>query len=634
MSVLDSIKHKLNIRARGEEDPVIGLENSLREKLLPGTVSKKAGISKARVNASLGSLRKLVSFFRFYPDIYLDLIKDPQENFELKPYQRLFLRAILRHRYVYCTFVRGYSKSFIAVLANYLKCVFYPNSKVFMVSPGKQQSVSIIIEKVEEIWKFWPALRKEILEGRGSEYSKMQKDFFRLHFKNGSYFDVLACNERSRGQRRTAGIIEESAQIDGKILTSVILPTMNISRRAACGYEDPNDITNKSQTYITTAGEKGTYAYDRLTQILIWSVARPDESLCIGGSWRIPVMYNLLSKDFVKDLKEDGSYSDAVFAREYESQWGGGNMDSFFNGTEFDKHRVLETPMFEPPIKPPAGCKFIMGYDVGRNNDQSTCSLLYLVPSIGNTYIKRLVNLFAFEKMHYLDQAVKIKQLALKFNVDTIVIDANGPGIGLVDFLTVKTVDRNTQETYPAFGVIKESDPKEMYKNFYYVEDSHYNNKIFLIRASESLNAEMHNLVSAQIATGKVEFLIDDQLAKSKWQKKQAWGTYSSERRVEILRPYVMTRILREEMMNLRRKSENSLALTKIAQGMKKDKFSSFEYALYYARLLESKKRNNTNIEQINLSTSTGAGPGQRQKRDFSRRGGFKRGSNTKFRRT
>lgn len=35
---------------------------------------------------------------------------------------------------------------------------------------------------------------------------------------------------------------------------------MNVSRRAAFGAEDPNDITNKAQLYITTAGDKGTYA--------------------------------------------------------------------------------------------------------------------------------------------------------------------------------------------------------------------------------------------------------------------------------------------------------------------------------------------------------------------------------------
>ena len=42
--------------------------------------------------------------------------------------------------------------------------------------------------------------------------------------------------------------------IDGQKLNEVILPLMNVSRRTACGKVDPNEILNKSQTYITTAG--------------------------------------------------------------------------------------------------------------------------------------------------------------------------------------------------------------------------------------------------------------------------------------------------------------------------------------------------------------------------------------------
>ena len=46
------------------------------------------------------------------------------------------------------------------------------------------------------------------------------------------------------------GLIEESAQVDGQILSEVVIPMMNVSRRAAFGAEDPNDITNKAQLYI------------------------------------------------------------------------------------------------------------------------------------------------------------------------------------------------------------------------------------------------------------------------------------------------------------------------------------------------------------------------------------------------
>lgn len=93
---------------------------------------------------------------------------------------------------------------------------------------------------------------------------------------------------------------------------------MNVSRRAACGAADPNDITNKSQIYVTTAGERGTFAYDKLVEIAIWSVIRPWESMILGGSWRTPVMEGLLDRDFAKKQQESSTYSPQSFNREYE----------------------------------------------------------------------------------------------------------------------------------------------------------------------------------------------------------------------------------------------------------------------------------------------------------------------------
>ena len=78
----------------------------------------------------------------------------------------------------------------------------------------------------------------------------MQRDYVKIAFKNGSYLDIVAARETTRGGRRTSGLVEESILVDGKVLNEVIIPLMNVSRRAACGMADPNDITNKSQIYV------------------------------------------------------------------------------------------------------------------------------------------------------------------------------------------------------------------------------------------------------------------------------------------------------------------------------------------------------------------------------------------------
>jgi len=95
---------------------------------------------------------------------------------------------------------------------------------------------------------------------------------------------------------------------------------------------------------VTTAGYKNTFAYDKLIQILVWQIVKPETAVTLGGTYRIPVLVKLLDKDFVRDLKMDGTFNESAFAREYESKWSGTSEDAFFDGESFDKNRVLKLP--------------------------------------------------------------------------------------------------------------------------------------------------------------------------------------------------------------------------------------------------------------------------------------------------
>jgi hypothetical protein len=64
------------------------------------------------------------------------------------------------------------------------------------------------------------------------------------------------------------------------------------------------------------------------------------------------------------------------------------------------------------------------------------------------------------------------------------------------------------------------------------------------------------------------------------------------EQRAEYLKPFSLTSILKEEMMNLREENEGvNIILKQANRGIRKDKFSAFEYGLYYIKLEEDKKK-------------------------------------------
>lgn len=70
---------------------------------------RKQGLSEQRLTADMDGLRDLIAYFREYPDIFVDFIKGKDSTFNFLFYQRIFLRIVMRHRYVYATFPRRIS---------------------------------------------------------------------------------------------------------------------------------------------------------------------------------------------------------------------------------------------------------------------------------------------------------------------------------------------------------------------------------------------------------------------------------------------------------------------------------------------------------------------------------------------
>ena len=404
------------------------------------TFTKKVGISEERIKAQIPALRQYVSFWRAYPDIFVEfLCGNNPENFHLYLYQRIFLRAIMRHRYSYATFPRGYSKSFLAVLGSMIKCILYPGSHFFVTTGGKEQAAGITREKVEELCSLIPGLKNEIDWTRGQ--TKSSKNEVTYKFKNGSVFDIMAAQQSSRGKRATGGLMEECILIDKTLLNEVIIPTMVVDRRLPDGSRHEEEVANKSQIYVTTAGWKNGFAYEKLIQILIQEIIEPGEAIVLGGTWRIPVMEGLQPRNFITNLKLDGTYNDSSFSREYESEWSGDAENAFFSAERFDKYRVLLQPEYEFSGRSSKSAYYVLGIDVGRLKCTTEVCVFKVTPQPQGAALKTLVNLYSYEAEDFETQAINIKKLFYKYKARIAAIDANGLGVGFVDFMTKAQID-------------------------------------------------------------------------------------------------------------------------------------------------------------------------------------------------
>jgi len=552
----------------------------------------KQGISEERLKNQLPYLRNMIAFYREYPDLLVDfMLQDNNPNkFQFYFYQRIFLRVVMRHKYVYATFPRAYSKSFLSMMVLILRCILYPGSHLFVTTGGKEQAASITIAKVEEICKLIPALNNEINWDRG--VSKKSKDDVKYVFKNDSTIDILAARQSSRGQRRTGGLMEECVLIDGDLLNEVIIPTTNVDRLLPDGTRHPEENVNKSQIYITTAGWKNSFAYNKLIELLITSIIDPDQAMIMGGTYETPVKEGLLNEDFVDQLKLQGTYNDDSFDREYRSIWSGDVENAFYSAEKFDKHRVLNQPEYEYSGRSNKNAYYVIGVDVGRIGCTTEACVFKSTPQPQGADLKTLVNIYTYEAEDFEQQAIKLKKLFYKYKARILAIDANGLGVGLIDFMTKAQVDPETGDDLPPFGVEggTAEDTMELYKKIRGIGVEE--NAMYLIKANAPINTEAYSYAQTQMSSGKVKFLIDEQAAKTKLMSTKVGQNMNADKRNEYLLPFTLTTVLREQMLNLVEENEGvNIILKQSNKSIKKDKFSAFIYGLYYIKQEEDKKR-------------------------------------------
>lgn len=549
---------------------------------------------KEEVHNHLDDYRELIAYWRVYPDKLVDyyLSLGNPYNFKFIFYQRLFLRALFRHKYVYATFVRAWSKSFMSVMALMLKAVLYPGAKLFTVAGGKQQSAEILSGKVLEICKLIPAMEREIIwDTRGTRARTAQtKDTVIYTFKNGSTLENVAASEKTRGRRFNSGLMEECVGIDQDILNEVLIPTLNVDRMVQ-GQTDPNEQLNKSQIFVTTAGYKNTYSYEKLIETLCRSVVRPKDAIILGGSWRVPVVFGLLDKNFVRDLKMDGTFNEDSFEREYESKWTGDIESAFFSSERFDRNRRINLPEWKYSNKTSKDGYYLMGVDVGRFGCSTEVVIIKVTPGANELPRKRIVNIYSFEEEHFGMQALKLKRLFQQYKCRVAVVDGNGLGAGLVDMLTMDTIDPDTGETLYNWGVMNDDDNK--YKNMR--TDDTIVDAMYIMKANQVLNSEMYAYCQSEINAGRVIFLVDESIAKNKLLSQAQGKKMSAGQRADYLRPFVQTSVLKDQMLNLVYENDGAhIILKQASKKIKKDKFSALIYGLYYCKLQEdarSKKK-------------------------------------------
>ena len=237
----------------------------------------------------------------------------------------------------------------------------------------------------------------------------------------------------------------------------------------------------------------------------------------MGGSYETPVAEGLLNEDFVDQLKISGTFNEESFDREYRSIWSGDAQNAFYSAEKFDKYRILNVPEYMPTGRSNKSAYYVLGVDVGRIGCNTEVSVFKVTPQPKGAALKSLVNLFTYAAEDFEMQAINLKRLFYKYNARIIAIDANGLGIGLIDFMTKAQVDPENGDILPPFGVADgtNEDIKNQYKKIR--GDVIEHDAMYLIKANAPINTEVYTYAQTQLSSGRIQFLIDEATAKTKY---------------------------------------------------------------------------------------------------------------------
>jgi len=482
---------------------------------------------------------------------------------------------MFRYREVFLTATRGTSKSFLQILAKYLKCVFLPGQKEFISAPGKEQASKISQQNIEDIWTFFPILKAEV------KYVSFAKDYTKLVFQNDSKLDIVQIENSSRGGRKNGGSIEEIADPSFKenIFNETILPLMANNRIAMCKEVNPQEI-HKGMLYVTTAGTKQGFAYQKCMEVL-HKMVEDKSSFCIGNGYELPCMHNQLDINYVEELQQSDSFNKLGFDREYNSYWTGSSDKSLVHYEDLVSCRTI--PKAEDKHCGDKDASYVLSYDVSRSegikNANCSLSVFKTIPRKNGEYFKYLVNVYCFEGTHFKEQSMFLKQKVEEFKAKILCVDTNGLGAGILDFLVLETGD------YPPYSVVND-DRFDKYTTDKSIP------MIYSIKAQskETRNSDMINHFMNVVSNHKINFLVPE-----------AMGTkdiYASKKKMEseefarLSVPYINTDILMEEIMNLEYVQSGKETRTKrVSHKINQDKWSSCMYGLWWIYLEEQNNK-------------------------------------------
>ena len=564
-------------------------------------------IEKDKQQKIMETIAWKAGYYRANPHRYVSEVL----GLSLKWFQQILLWCMMHYNFVMYLAARGQGKTYLTALFCCVRCILFPGTKIVVSSGTLKQANEVLLKIQDDFMKQSSILRSEI------EKCNIGQNDASIYFKNGSWIKTRTSSENSRSARANCIVVDEFRMVDETVINNVLRKFLTSPRQPK--YLQKPEYAHmqerNKEIYMSSAYFKSSWAYRKAQSYTLNFFDDTKKYFICGLPYQVSVREGLLSRSQLEDEMSEADYNELVQQMEMECLWFGDTDGSLFKFDELTARRRLRKAF--PPLsfcndkitipKLTTTGKRILSIDVAlmqstkkKKNDASAFFINDLIQVNDTAYQSNFVYGDTFEGLKTDELGMIVMKYFYEYQCTDLVLDTNGIGLGVYDFITKDQVCQENGKRYQAMNCINDKDMAERCK----VRDA--NKVVWSVKANANFNNEICVLLRNGIQNGKINFLISEQDADSSLKETyKGYFKMSPTEQAKLKMSYVQTTFAVYELIKLDHEVKNGNIKVKEVEGMRKDRYSSIAYSYWCACQLELKLKPKTQDTQSLVSKLT-----------------------------
>ena len=530
-------------------------------------------------------------YYRANPHRYVSEVL----GLSLKWFQQILLWCMMHYNFVMYLAARGQGKTYLTALFCCVRCILFPGTKIVVSSGTLKQANEVLLKIQDDFMKQSSILRSEI------EKCNIGQNDASIYFKNGSWIKTRTSSENSRSARANCIVVDEFRMVDETVINTVLRKFLTSPRQPKYlrKPEYAHLQERNKEIYMSSAYFKSSWAYKKAQSYTINFFDDTKRYFICGLPYQVSIREGLLSREQLQDEMSEADYNELVQQMEMECLWFGDTDGSLFKFDELTARRRLRKAL--PPLsfcndkitipKLPTTGKRILSIDVAlmqstkkKKNDASAIFINDLIQVNDTAYQSNFVYGETFEGLKTDELGMIVMKYFYEYQCTDLVLDTNGIGLGVYDFITKDQISQENGKRYKAMTCINDKDMAERCK----VRDA--NKVVWSVKANANFNNEICVLLRNGIQNGKINFLIPEQDADTSLKEiYKGYYKMSPTEQAKLKMSYIQTTFAVYELIKLDHEVKNGNIKVKEVEGMRKDRYSSIAYSYWCACQLELK---------------------------------------------